>query len=108
MQVPYTLVVACYLSHVTNAKNHSHRPLPCQLPQYAQQDTGADLDLHPLLTMSQKDQQINYFQRFLTISEPKFQSLSRIAEEQNLGVLRQCILAPLPPYAKSNLLFLQV
>ena len=27
---------------------------------------------------------------------------------RNLGVLRQCFLTPPPPYAKSNLLFLQV
>ena len=39
------------LSHVTNANSHNHRPFPCWLLQYAQQDVAADLDLtHQQLT----------------------------------------------------------
>ena len=41
------LRVTCHLLHVTNANNHSHWPSPCWLPQYAQQDAAADLNLDP-------------------------------------------------------------
>ena len=40
-------LVTCLLSYVTNANSHSHGPSPCLLPQYAQQDTAADLDIGP-------------------------------------------------------------
>ena len=39
--------VTCHLSPVTNADSNSHGPCPCLLPQYAQQDYSADLDLDP-------------------------------------------------------------
>ena len=49
--------VSCQLSHVNNANSHSHGPSHCQLPEYAEQDVAADLDLdHPI--MSCKDTQI--------------------------------------------------
>ena len=38
-------LVTCHLLHVTNA--NSHGASPCYLPQYAQQDAAADLDIHP-------------------------------------------------------------
>ena len=44
--------VTCHLSHVTNPTAKATN-LPCYLPQYAQQDSAADLDLEPKINCFQ-------------------------------------------------------